>query len=145
MLSRSDTVGYMLHVGFIQFIYSQLLSTGILAPDFFCVSFAEGLLAPETGASHPKSSVEQVTSGSLQSNQSHNGLKKCQQPKLPNHHVLCEAEFKPTAQASNTSTRTGTVCTNGAPPDAAPSATVAPVTGGKRASCTRIRHSNSTK
>lgn len=137
VLARSvQQTTYMLHVGFNSFT----LNWQSFSSRLFCV--AE--LCRRSFVSE-RASVEQVTSGSLQSNQSHNGLKKCQQPKLPNHHVLCEAEFKPTAQASNTSTRTGTVCTNGAPPDAAPSATVAPVTGGKRASCTRIRHSNSTK
>ena len=49
VLPRSDTVGYMLHVGFNSFLYSQL-STGILAPDFFCVSSQKVFWLRETGA-----------------------------------------------------------------------------------------------
>ena len=74
VLARSDTVGYMLHVGFNSFTLNWHFGSRL----FLC-EFAEGLLAPRDRRI-TKSSVEQVTYGSFQSNKSHNGLKSADNP-----------------------------------------------------------------
>ena len=91
VLARSvQQTTYMLHVGGFN---SFDLNWQSFSSRLFC---AAELCRRSFGSE--RASVEQVTSGSLQSNQSHNGLKKCHNPNCQTTgHVLCEAEFKPTA------------------------------------------------